>query len=70
VVLPETLAIGDAIAYVRRQMQTEEGLGLKYTFSGSVFFVRMKAKHLYSTDPNLIRDRVHKAGLIDLFAGK
>jgi hypothetical protein len=55
---------------VRQQMKTEEGLGLKYTFSGSVYFVRMKARNLYSTDPKLIRERVHKAGLIDLFAGK
>ena len=69
-VLPESLAIGDAIAYVRQQMKTEEGLGLKYTFSGSVYFERMKARNLYSTDPRLIRQRVHKAGLIDLFAKK
>jgi folate-dependent tRNA-U54 methylase TrmFO/GidA len=69
-VLPDTLAIGDAIAYVRQQMKTEEGLGLKYTFSGSVYFERMKARNLYSTDPKLIRERVHKAGLIELFAGK
>jgi folate-dependent tRNA-U54 methylase TrmFO/GidA len=69
-VLPDTLAIGDAIAYVRQQMKTEEGLGLKYTFSGSVYFERMKARNLYSTDPKLIRKRVHKAGLTDLFAGK
>ena len=69
-VLPDTLAIGDAIAYVRQQMKTEEGLGLKYTFSGSVYFERMKARNLYSTDPKLIREHVHKAGLIDLFAGK
>jgi len=69
-VLPDTLAIGDAITYVRQQMKTEEGLGLKYTFSGSVYFERMKARNLYSTDPRLIRERVHKAGLIDLFAKK
>ena len=69
-VLPDTLAIGDAIGYVRRQMKTEEGLGLKYTFSGSVYFERMKARNLYSTDSKLIRERVHKAGLSDLFAGK
>jgi hypothetical protein len=69
-VLPDTLAIGDAIGYVRRQMQTEEGLGLKYTFSGSVYFERMKARDLYTTDPKIIRERVHKAGLIDLFAEK
>lgn len=69
-VLPDSLAIGDAIGYVRQQMKTEEGLGLKYTFSGSVYFERMKARNLYSTDLKLIRERVHKAGLSDLFAKK
>ena len=34
--LPRELAVGEAIAYVREQMQTVRGLGLKYTFSGSV----------------------------------
>jgi hypothetical protein len=69
-VLPDILAVGDAIAHVRRQMTTEDGLGLKYTFSGSVYFERMKARGLYSTDPKAIRERVHKAGLIDVFAAK
>ena len=66
--LPDSLAIGDAIAFVRRQMQTEEGLALKVTFSGSVYLERMMARSSYSTDPKLIRERVHKAGLSDLFA--
>jgi hypothetical protein len=30
----------------------------------------MKARTLYSTDTKLIRERVHKAGLSELFAGK
>ena len=41
-VLPETLAVGDAISYVRKAMDTEEGMTKKYTFSGSVYFNRMK----------------------------
>jgi hypothetical protein len=36
-VLPDSLAIGDAIGYVQNQVRTDEGLSLKYTFSGSVF---------------------------------
>ena len=43
-VLPDTLCIGDAIRHVREEMQTEKGLGLKYTFSGSVYFERMKER--------------------------
>jgi hypothetical protein len=68
--LPLSLAVGDAIAYVREQMQTEEGLMQKYTFSGSVYFERMKELGLYTTDVNTIRERVKKAGLGDIFAQK
>jgi hypothetical protein len=37
-VLPDSLAIGDAVGYVREQMGTDEGLSLKYTFSGFGLF--------------------------------
>jgi hypothetical protein len=67
-VIPPTLAIGDAIQHVRTQMQTEAGMGLKYTFSGSVYFERMQQLGLYSTDPGQIQDRVQKAGLSEVFA--
>ncbi len=66
--LPISLAVGDAIAYVREQMQTEEGLMQKYTFSGSVYFERMKELGLYTTDVNAIRERVKEAGLSNVFA--
>ena len=67
-VLPEMLAIGDAITYVRTRMATEEGLGYKYTFSGSVYFDRMKEKDLYTIDIDKIRKRVEKAGLTGIFS--
>lgn len=69
-VLPDSLAVGDAIGYVQKQMKTEEGLSLKYTFSGSVFFERMKARGLYSTETRKIEARVRNAGLAGVFAGK
>ena len=69
-VLPETLAVGDAISYVRKAMDTEEGMTKKYTFSGSVYFNRMEELGLYSTDVSAIRDRVEKTGLTGVFAGK
>lgn len=68
--LPDSLAVGDAIRYVQKQVKTEEGLSLKYTFSGSIFFERMKARGLYSTKTGEIEDRVGKAGLSGVFAGK
>ncbi|BBB92986.1 MAG TPA: FAD-dependent oxidoreductase [Methylomusa anaerophila] len=67
-VLPESLAIGDAIAHVNERMQTEEGLKLKYTFSGANYFQRMQEKGLYTTDVNVIKERVEKTGLTDIFA--
>lgn len=70
ITLPNDLAIGDAIDYVGRQMKTEEGLKLKYTFSGSVYFERMKELGLYSTDVNAIKARVEKTGLTGIFAKK
>jgi len=66
-VLPETLAIGDVIAYVRERMKTEDGLALKYTFSGSVYFDHMKERGLYSVDVAEIRARVAAAGLTSIF---
>ena len=65
-----SLAIGDAISYVNEVMKTEEGCSKKYTFSGSVYFERMKELGLYSIDVAEIKDRVEKAGLTDIFAGK
>lgn len=67
-VLPDSLATGDAISHVREQMQTEKGLGLKFTFSGSVYFERMKERGSYTTDIAAIRQRVQAAGLTDVFA--
>ena len=67
-VLPEELAIGDAISHVNEQMKTKEGMGLKYTFSGSVYFDRMKANGLYTTDVAAIKDRVEKANLTGIYA--
>jgi hypothetical protein len=66
--LPTTLAAGDVITYVRTQMETEEGLGFKYTFSGSVYFERMKQRGLDSTDSNEIEKRVDQAGMLGIFS--
>jgi hypothetical protein len=69
-VLPDSLVVGDAIGFVRKQMREEGILSLKYTFSGSVYFERMKAKGLYTTDRAAIEQRVGAAGLTSIFAGR
>jgi folate-dependent tRNA-U54 methylase TrmFO/GidA len=66
-VLPDSLAIGDAIKHVREEMQTPKGLGYKYTFSGSVYFERMKQRGSYLMDVAEVQRRVAAAGLTDVF---
>ena len=68
-VLPDSLAVGHAIAHVRKEMRVKGKLGLKYTFSGSVLFERMKALSLYTTDKRKISDRVGAAGMAGVFEG-
>jgi len=60
---PEELAVGDFVSHVTERMQVEEGRQYKYTFSGSVYFKRMKEMGLYSTDRAEIAGRVRKTGM-------
>ena len=68
VTIPQTTAVGDAITFVREQMQTEAGMAKKYTFSGDVYFRRMKELGSYTTDVAAIQRRVEQAGFKDFFA--
>ncbi|MBN1315095.1 MAG: FAD-dependent oxidoreductase [Anaerolineales bacterium] len=70
VTIPSSLAVGDAITFVREQMQKEEGLAKKYTFSGSVYFERMKDRGTYTTDASVIQQRVDAAGFTNFFGQK
>ncbi|GAB4242582.1 MAG: FAD-dependent oxidoreductase [Thermoleophilia bacterium] len=64
--LPETLAVGDALAQVGRVLRGGN-LSRKLTFSGSWYFERMKELGLYTTNREDIGRRVAEAGLTDLF---
>lgn len=66
--LPVSLAVGDAIAFVRKSMQDKQGLTQKYTFSGSVYFEHMKKAGLYTTDAAAIKKRVSESGMENVFA--
>ena len=63
-------AVGDSIRNVREEMETPEGMGKKYTYSGSVYFKRMKDENLYTTDLDVIAKRVKDAGLTGVFEQK
>lgn len=65
--LPRSLCVGDIVAYVKEEMQTEEGMFKKFTFSGSVYFDRMKELGLYSTDIGQIEQRVADAGMSGIY---
>ncbi len=66
--IPRTTAVGEAIAYVREEMQTEEGLTKKFTFAGSVLFDRIQELDLYATDVAAIAHRVETSGSSAVFA--
>lgn len=66
--IPSSTAIGDSIQYVREQMETEEGMSQKYTFSGATYFKRMKELGFYDTDIPAIQKRVEDAGMTNIFA--
>ncbi|MDR3591466.1 MAG: FAD-dependent oxidoreductase [Negativicutes bacterium] len=65
--LPRAIATGDIIAFVHERMAASDGLKLRYTFSGSVYFERMKSLSLYSTDRAEIGERVAGCGLTDIY---
>jgi threonine dehydrogenase-like Zn-dependent dehydrogenase len=70
-VLPDTLACGDAITYVREEMDRPGGMSKKYTFSGSVLFQRMKQRGFYQgPKPEVYHERVAQAGLSGALAEK
>ncbi len=66
--IPEGLATGDAISYVKEEMSKPEGMTKKYTFSGSVYFERMKDLNLYNIDSAQISKRVEECGMKNIFA--
>ena len=68
--LPVSLATGDAINFVNKQMETEEGMTKKYTFSGSVYFTRMNELGLYSVNADEIKQRVIDSGTLNVFSTK
>ncbi|MTI69523.1 MAG: FAD-dependent oxidoreductase [Firmicutes bacterium] len=65
--IPKNLATGDAISYVNNQMSSKEGINKKYTFSGSVYFERMKRKGLYNVDKSKISKNINSMGLENIF---
>jgi hypothetical protein len=66
--IPHQLACGDFINFVNQQMKSAEGLKLRYTFSGSVYFNRMQELGLYSTNRAEIAEKVTASGVADIYS--
>ena len=66
-ILPESLAVGNMIAYAHKNFIDEGRHNERYTFAGGEFFERMKELGLYSTDVEEIRKRVEDAAMTGIF---
>jgi hypothetical protein len=65
--LPTNTLIGDFISYSNSEMNKTDGDKLKFTFAGSVYFNRMKELGFYTTDSDVVKERVKKTGLENIF---
>lgn len=65
--LPRELSIGDIIAYSNEVLDIENGKMQRHTFSGGEYFERMKELNLYTTDKDLIKNRVNSLSLLEIF---
>ncbi|WP_039315904.1 FAD-dependent oxidoreductase [Clostridium baratii] len=65
--LPRSLAIGDIIAYANEKTENEADRKSRYTFAGSLYFKRMQEEGLYTTDIEVIRDKIKRLRLDHIF---
>jgi threonine dehydrogenase-like Zn-dependent dehydrogenase len=69
-ILPRSLAVGDIIAYANEKILSKEGRTNRYTFSGAEYFKRMKEMGLYTLDIDMIKAKVEKLSLTNIFKEK
>ncbi len=67
-VLPRTIMLGDFIAYLKENWDTEEGLKTRFHMWTGAFFRRAKESGLYTEDKAMIRSRIEKEGLVNVFS--
>lgn len=69
-ILPSSISIGDIITYANDRAETREGRKDRYTFAGASYFKRMQELGLYTTDIEVIKQRVKKVNLDNIFNEK
>ncbi|MTI67805.1 MAG: FAD-dependent oxidoreductase [Firmicutes bacterium] len=68
--LPRNLASGDIIAYANEQIKSKTGLKKRYTFAGSLYFERMKENNLYTIDSEIIKRKIKRLDLYNIYNEK
>nr|WP_330365013.1 FAD-dependent oxidoreductase [Anaerovorax odorimutans] len=68
--LPPQIAIGDLISYANEKLNTKDGLMTRFTFAGAEYFERMKDKGLYTIDPEVVKKRIKKYDLANIYREK
>ena len=68
--IPGTTLLGDFIAYVNKNWNTEEGLRTRFSTHGGAYLSRAKELGLYTDDKDKIRSRVKESGLLNIFSQK
>ncbi|HZK57823.1 MAG TPA: FAD-dependent oxidoreductase [Clostridia bacterium] len=68
--LPGSIASGDLIAYANERIKVTEGLKERFTFAGTDYFKRMKELNLYTTDTEVIKNKLERLNLLNIYAEK
>lgn len=68
--IPVNLSIGDLISYANKMINTKEGLRTRYTFAGSHYFDRMKELGLYTTDKEVLENKIRRMNMLNIFEEK
>jgi len=68
--IPVTTLLGDFLAYVNKNWNTEEGLRTRFSTHGGAYLRRATELGLYTEDRDKIRSRVKESGLLNVFSRK
>lgn len=66
--IPETTLLGDFLAYVNKNWNTEEGLRARFCTHEETYLNRVRELGLYTKDKDKIRSRIKESGLLSVFS--
>lgn len=69
-ILLSSISVGDIISFENEKSSTKEGKMERYTFAGAGYFKRMQELGLYTMDMRVIKNRVSKLNLDNIFEQK